>query len=329
MRFAPGDAKYSSVPAAIDPVAIDADTIDAGTIDKKLGKQYKDGDRNDRYGYSMRWEKLWCSLLIGAMSFNIHPMAHARAVSQVAPLASEPSLNQPRPLQLAQQFQPPNPGTLPGRREGGGTRGGSGFADGTPPIALMPESNLGLTSTEQTLLYFYLPPEVVGLEAELYMFNEAQPEEGSRIITLPQEPGILGVPIPDNFSPLSVGAIYRWYFAIRVDPIDRSGDFILSGFVQRVVSDPSLQHQLSTLPIEHHASVYGEQGLWFDAINLLASMRSQYPNSAQWETQWETLLQSVDLERIATQPLLDVSPATQVSTTMPTQIPVTSADSNF
>ncbi|MEO1147031.1 MAG: DUF928 domain-containing protein [Cyanobacteria bacterium J06638_22] len=256
-------------------------------------------------------------------------MAHARAVSHVAPLSSEPSLNQSWPLQLAQQFRPPNPGTLPGRREGGGTRSGSWFADGTPPIALMPESNLGLTSTEQTLLYFYLPPEVAGLEAELYMFNEAQTEEGSRIITLPEEPGILGVPVPETFSQLLVGNTYRWYFAIRVDPIDRSGDFILSGFVQRVASDPDLLQQLSTLPVEDHASVYGAQGLWFDAINLLASMRSQYPNSAQWETQWETLLQSVDLEQIATQPLLDVSPATQVSTTMPTQIPAASTAPNF
>ncbi|NER08256.1 MAG: DUF928 domain-containing protein, partial [Okeania sp. SIO3C4] len=196
-------------------------------------------------------------------------------------------------------------------------------------IALMPESNLGLMSTEQTLLYFYLPPEVAGLEAELYMFNEAQTEEGSRIITLPEEPGILGVPIPDAFAQLSVGDTYRWYFAIQVDPVDRSGDFILSGFVQRVANDPALQQQLRTLPVEDHASVYGAQGLWFDAINLLASMRSQYPNSAQWETQWETLLQSVDLERIATQPLLDVSPATQVSTTIPTPIPTTSIDPNF
>lgn len=322
MRFAPGDAECSSVPAAIDSIA-----IDSVRINKTLRDDRTDNGRNNRYdGDPMGWRKLWCSLLIGAMSFGLHPTAHARAISPAAPLASESSLNQPLPLQLAQQFQPPNPGTLPGRREGGGTRGESWFADGTPPIALMPESNLGLTSTEQALLYFYLPPEVTGLEAELYMFNEAQAEEGSRIITLPEESGILGVPIPDTFSQLSVGDTYRWYFAIRVDPIDRSGDFILSGFVQRIASDPALLQQLSTLPVEDHASVYGAQGLWFDAINLLANMRSQYPNSAQWETQWATLLQSVDLERIATQPLLDTSPTPQGSTTMPTLIPTTSTD---
>ena len=311
MRFASEDAEFPSFP---------------GVIAGNRGKQHTD---DDRYDSSMGWGKLWGSLLVGVMSFSVNSVAEAMAVSPSAVSADETQLSQQSPLRLAQQFQPPNPGSLPGRREGGGTRGESWFADGTPPIALMPESNLGLTSAGQPMLYFYLPPEVAGFEAELYMFNEAGPEEGSLIINLPQESGIIGIPLPEAIPQLSVDETYRWYFAIQVDPIDRSGDLILSGFVRRIAGDPALQQRLSTLPVEDHASVYGEQGLWFDAINLLASMRSQDPSNTQWVTQWESLLQSVDLERIAAQPLLDVSSDNQVSATVPIPTPSTLFDLTF
>lgn len=299
MRFAPEDAECLFLPTATDG-RLRQQLINRGWAQPSMG-----------------WGKVWGSLLIGVISWSLSAAAQATPVAASSPTNPTPILLD-SPFQLAQQFQPPNTGSLPGRREGGGTRGSSWFADGQPPLALMPESNLGLTAANDPLFYFYLPPEVAGLEAELYMFNEAGDGEGSRIITLPQTAGIIGVPIPDTIAELSVGDTYRWYFAIRVDPIDRSGDLILSGFVQRVANDPLLQQQLSALPIEDHAAIYGERGLWFDAINLLAMMRSQQPNSPVWETQWETLLRSVDLQRIASQPMLEPSQASPGSPTTTT-----------
>jgi|GEM_PF-444955 len=288
MRFAPEDAGCASLFA---------------TMGGKQGKGWQSSP--------MTWGQVWGSLLVGIMSFTVN--SEGGAIAATPPSGSLDVFPTEEQVRLAQYFQPPDTGSLPGRREGGGTRG-TWMLEGRPPIALMPESNLGLTSAERPMLYFYVPPEVAGLVAELYMFNEVGEGEGSLFITLPQAGGIVGLPMPAALPPLTVGDTYRWYFAIQVDPVDRSGDLILSGFVRRVADDPALQQRLSTLPIEDHASVYSEQGLWFDAINLLGMMRSQNPDHFLWESQWEALLESVDLEAIATQPMVEVAPESQPST---------------
>lgn len=264
---------------------------------------------------------LWGSFLVGAISVGCCSVASATpfpppAASPVPDRPARPaSLNlAPSPLappslpqlELAQQFRPPNTGDLPGRRQGGGTRGGA--LDRRFPVALIPDSNLGLTTRDRPMLYFYIPPEATEREAELFLINETGSGEGSQLMTLPATPGVIGLPLPDSMPPLQVGDTYRWYFAVRINPVDRSGDLILSGFVQRVAADPALQQELSASAAAAHATIYAERGLWFDAMNLLAMLRLEQPNQAQWQEQWATLLQSVNLAAIAEQPLLGVLP---------------------
>jgi len=203
---------------------------------------------------------------------------------------------------IAQGFQPPPDRGVPGRREGGGTRSGNGIA-GIRPTVLIPESNIGLTTLAQPILFVYVPAEVGGLTAEYLVANLTGDDPGKTTVILPAAAGVVGLPLPASVPDLEPGDVYQWSISIVLDPQDRGRDIFMSGAIERVTPDTALQVQLADLSIEAIAPLYAESGLWFDALNILAILRSQEPTNAVWAQQWETLLRSVDLGAIAPQPL--------------------------
>ena len=208
----------------------------------------------------------------------------------------------------AQNFIPPNRG-LPGRREGGGTRG---CTFGTPGhlLALLPETNLGLTTQANPRFMWYTPLSQAELvEFSLYATNPEQPQDRQLVyqatLSITGENGIasLELPIGAGVPPLEIGQAYQWTVALVCDATDRRSNLQVQGWVQRVEVDSALAAELAETCPRDRIALYAQNGLWFDALNTLVDLRRAYPEDAGLGASWLEFLGSVGLDAIADEPL--------------------------
>lgn len=195
---------------------------------------------------------------------------------------------------------------LPGRRVGGGTRGGCTLG-GNSLIALVPETNLALTTTAYPTLFFYVPEMKESKMAEFVLLDENEELVYESSFELAGQPGIVSFSLPNSegLSPLEVGKNYQWYFSIVCNPNDRAEDIAVDGWLQRVNSEPDLAFRLQNATLFDQASLYISENLWADALVTLAEARWQRPNDVMVAQEWKKLLQLIGLDTIAREPLLN------------------------
>ncbi|NJO78790.1 MAG: DUF928 domain-containing protein [Cyanobacteria bacterium RM1_2_2] len=202
---------------------------------------------------------------------------------------------------LAQGFTPPDNG-LPGRREGGGTRGGC--ATQQPALtALIPKTNLGLTLQDYPTFFWYVPPNTAAA-AEFVLLDESNAQIYTAMMPVTNQAGLVQVNLPadDSVPPLEPDKLYHWYFSLICDPLDRSADQFTDGWVQKTQPSAEVAQQLETASEPAKFAIYSEAGIWYDALATLATLRQQQPTNAALAQQWQTLLESVGLTAIADQP---------------------------
>jgi len=249
---------------------------------------------------------LLVALLGMGLSTNRGAVLSATSSAGIAVPAVNPVSPSANPdLRLAQGFIP-NADGMPGRREGGGTRGQLTFAD-SPPTALIPKSNLGATLAASPTLYFYVPEETAGLEAEVLLMDGDGNTVYQAVAPLPAQAGVVSVPLPADLA-LEPERFYQWFFSVLISQDDPSANIILSGWLWRVPADSELATSLAGLPLAEQPTAYTEAGLWFDALNSIAELRRANPGDATAQGQWAALLEAVELEAIAPQPLLSDLP---------------------
>lgn len=253
------------------------------------------------------------AMLLGMGLFGSQVLALSPGNSTEDP-ASEPGLSHTSPSEvlLAQGFSPPGGRGMPGRREGGGTRGDLVF-QAAPPTALIPPSNLGLTLSMHPTLYFYVPIETAGLTADLVLLDSDGNTMYEARAPLPLQEGIVSIPLPASVS-LEPERLYQWFFAVEVSVDDPSANIILNGWIRRAPENPELMQQFAAIAPRDQASAYTYAGLWYEALHSTAELRRTNPGDAAIEAQWQALLETVGLGAIAPKPLLSnlpvaVSPA--------------------
>ncbi|MGF1499191.1 MAG: DUF928 domain-containing protein [Elainellaceae cyanobacterium] len=205
---------------------------------------------------------------------------------------------------IAQQYNPPQVG-LPGRREGGGTRGDCSSAD-KPLMALMPETNFGQTVADYPTFYWYVP-QISAEAAEFVLLDENNNEIFVTTFAIVDQPGVISLSLPESsgMPPLEVGKDYQWYFSLICDFADRSGDMFTNGWIRRVDgSTLGLGDRLETVSESDRVQMYAEAGVWFEALDTLATLRRLRPNDSTVQSQWSTLLQSVGLDEMVNEPFL-------------------------
>ncbi|MFM7423395.1 MAG: DUF928 domain-containing protein [Elainella sp.] len=198
------------------------------------------------------------------------------------------------------QYTPPDQG-LPGRREGGGTRGGC-LVQQPHLTALMPESNLGLTLAARPSFFWYVPQTAA--VAEFVLLDANNTELYKTQVPLAKQAGIMQFTLPETAPALQVNQSYRWFFSLVCEPLDRSADVFVSGWVKRVEYDPGTSQALVAATPAGQTGLYAEAGLWYDALATLADLRRTQPQNPTLINQWQALLQSVGLTQIAELPLL-------------------------
>ncbi len=157
----------------------------------------------------------------------------------------------------------------------------------------------GLTSLERPNFLFYVPyTQKTGSSAEFSLLDSKRMDVHRQKITLPTQPGIVKISFPNTVA-LKTGQNYRWYFKVRCSNRKPSIPIYVTGYIQRNNFDYRIREQLKTANPQQQVAIYAQNGIWFDALNTLAQLRKSSQNPSV-EQDWQSLLQSVNLDGIAT-----------------------------
>ncbi|MCU0523701.1 MAG: DUF928 domain-containing protein [Elainella sp. Prado103] len=204
------------------------------------------------------------------------------------------------PSSLAQEFNPEDRG-LPGRRQGGGTRGGC-LTQQPTLTALIPDTNLGTTLSEYPSFFWYVP-ENNAVAAEFVLLDANNQELYQTILPVTQQAGIVQFKLPEDGTaqPLKTGESYRWYFSLICNPLDRSTDSFTTGWIRRIEPSAELTAALSRATAAEKPQIYLQQGIWYEGLTSLVQLHQTQPQTPGWNQQWQQLLRSIGLDQIADQ----------------------------
>jgi Domain of Unknown Function (DUF928) len=247
-------------------------------------------------------------LFFPSFSFLTVPMAIAQPV---APLFSRSS-------QVALQFTPPPPPpdrSAPGGRGEGASRG---CATGEKSLmALVPayeqangqandgQANSvtqvwGLTTAERPGFWFYVPYEkAVIQDIEFVLQTDGDETLYRSKVNIPSQVGLVRVQ-PD--VKLETGKKYHWFFKVKTICAANQPVMLnyVEGWVQRQAL-AALSDRLTTATPQQRASLYAENGIWYDALDTLAEAHFANPNEAEITQDWTDLLRAIGLENLADQ----------------------------
>jgi hypothetical protein len=222
-------------------------------------------------------------------------------------------------------FQPPKSGA-PGNREAGAARSDScaSTANSSGLTALLPTSNLGLTTKPFPTFYVFIPAN----NAQKVEFRLLEEVSGQEIFTgqvsMPKaempnadykhKASIVELALPQTGNPkgLAEGKNYLWALLVVCNAQNRAEDIVITGVVQRIgeeyvkTLDPQIQLKLKSVnrvSAQERLSVYGSAGIWQDLLADVASLMQKNP--ASYSDNWKTLLSEQGLAAIATTPIVE------------------------
>ncbi|MBD2088580.1 DUF928 domain-containing protein [Microcoleus sp. FACHB-1515] len=167
--------------------------------------------------------------------------------------------------------------------------------------ALPGEETPTRTVSEFPTFWFYVPDQGGQVSAELTLFDpQGQPLRQQ--IVLSGEAGIVGIRLA---QPIEVDRDYTWRFRINETPGEASMNPFVRGTVRRISLDPALAAQLEAASAQEQIALYAANGIWQETLTALIQLRQTQPNHAQLQTDWSSLLDSVNLGSIANAPILD------------------------
>ncbi|MBD1867971.1 DUF928 domain-containing protein [Cyanobacteria bacterium FACHB-471] len=235
---------------------------------------------------------------------RLSPRFVKSTVTLLLSLAAIASSSNVTSAQASIRFNSPSIGA-PGNREAGASRSALCAASDRGLVALLPETNLGLTTQAYPTFFAYLPP-TTATTAEFVLYHEGTDElVYSTSFEITGNPGIASIQLPEQAGqrPLEVGESYYWYFTIICNADERSADMSVQGGVQRVAPDSSLLNQVQTAQPQEIPIIYAEAGIWHEALSTLVELSRANPNDPTVNANLDELLSSVGLGAIANEPL--------------------------
>ncbi|MEM9448286.1 MAG: DUF928 domain-containing protein [Cyanobacteria bacterium P01_E01_bin.6] len=186
-------------------------------------------------------------------------------------------------------------GQASGRANGGAVRDQlcSAESPGKSLVALVPQSNQGDTVDGHPSFFFYVPfssSQNDQLVAEFMLLTEDRYyvlDEPLRV-TLPEQPGIVRLDIPESLPELDVGERYNWYFSILCENWELSRNPFVSGWIERVSASES--HEF--------------ENTWHEVLVSLTNADSGD------RLAWASLLSLFDLEEFSETPVESLEPIT-------------------
>lgn len=203
-------------------------------------------------------------------------------------------------------FKPPADAQEPHKTTGAGSRGGACPQDTLlsettarrSPMALVPNTNTGLTLAERPTFWIYLP-KTTAKQIVLSIREGGIKDHAQVYLPTPQDSGVVGFQLPVTDPALEIGKTYQWAVVLICGARPSPNDPAIAAWVRRIAP----MQPLKKGTILEQAAWYGEQGIWYDAIAALAEVRRTKPQDKGLTDIWTQFLNSAGLEAISTEPL--------------------------
>ena len=118
-------------------------------------------------------------------------------------------------------------------------------------------------------------------------------------INRPNQPGVQQIRLADYGVRLKPGIEYRWFVAVVPDPENRSKDIVSGGIIERIEAPANLRSRVATSTAEQIASVYADEGIWYDALAAISARIDNAPSDPTLRVQRAALLKQVQLPDVA------------------------------
>ena len=209
-------------------------------------------------------------------------------------------------------FTPAQANRAPRAAAGGASRLGRqeldpsivGSAGSTALLALLPQSYSGTTISERPTILVYLP--ATGAEQAVFTLkDEAGKSVYSTEIAVSKEAGVRAIALPQDAPVLEVGKNYQWFMALKVDGLLSPSTPYIDGWIQRIRPSAELAAALKQEDALQRAKALGKDGVWYDCVATLASLRAGQSTSEPLAQQWRELLGSVELSEIDQAPIVN------------------------
>jgi Domain of Unknown Function (DUF928) len=206
-------------------------------------------------------------------------------------------------------FTPTRGNGAPRQASGGASRVGnlnpSTVAASGPAalIAVLPQSFYGTTLSERPTMMVYLPASNAQ-EAVFSLKDEAGNMQHQMTIPVAGKSGLIAVKLPANAPALAVGKNYQWFLGLKLDGQLSPSTPYVDGWIQRIQPSTELTTALQQKNLLKQAEALGKNGVWYDCVATMATLRTNQPENVTIIKQWEELLSSVSLKEIVTAPLL-------------------------
>ena len=224
-------------------------------------------------------------------------------------------------IQVSLTFPPTQPRGAPPRTIGGGTRGepkcfSRNLSNNLPLTALTPNNNVVTTVSGNPTLFWYVP-KTEAKSAEFVLFDKDFDKDGEKLneiyrttVAVKGTPGIVKLSIPASVS-LERGKQYLWTFTVICNSVSEP-DPLVAGAIERTALNWMEESKLAAAkePLEK-AEVYAEAEVWQETLSLMAQLRYERPYDFRVNNAWRELLSSVQLDAIASEPLVECCTVTQ------------------
>lgn len=177
--------------------------------------------------------------------------------------------------------------------------------------ALVPPTNIGLTISEHPTFWFYIPYQPTSANpVEFLLINDKNSTVYKTTLQLTSTPGIISISLPQNAPLLENGKKYNWLLSFMCDPANRLKDTFVKGYIERVSVNSNLKNHLEKASTSRERILlFAENGLWYDALTLLAEERRKKPKDAQIAKDWKDLLLSsegdlTEIKNIVSEPIV-------------------------
>ncbi|MDJ0649115.1 MAG: DUF928 domain-containing protein [Xenococcaceae cyanobacterium MO_188.B19] len=194
---------------------------------------------------------------------------------------------------------------LPSNRRDGGSRGDC-IPNDQNFIALVPEQSVSATASVSPQIFFYAPQTEEPKIIEFVLRNNKDQLVHETFVQTTGKSGIMNVVIPDQIKK-GLGKFqgnYHWYLSMICDPRERSRDIVLEGWIEYRKLNHSLQEKINLSTFVEKINLLQQQGIWYDALSLLAQSQQLESNLTSLQAEWLRLLQSIGLEELASEPLI-------------------------
>ncbi|MBV6624871.1 MAG: DUF928 domain-containing protein [Rivularia sp. (in: Bacteria)] len=207
--------------------------------------------------------------------------------------------------------QPQRQGTPQGTKPAG-SRNSCYVAEKTPLSVLVPltkktdgrELRWGLTTKANPTFWFYVPYKLSSISNAKFSLRSRQNKTiYEKNIQLTNTPGIIGISLEADLTPLKVGEWYQYYLFMDIDCSynRKSRKEFARAWVKREAIASGFEQQLKRLSLRQRGLFYAKNGIWYDAMVAFAGIK----HGTGKNIEWNQMLELIGLEEISQEPFIN------------------------